>query len=477
MAPVVLPAVGVFDARIYVPHDKRHDAGNPAEVDPSLMTDRAVGAKILIEFTPDPHFELAAGNTISLVQIVRETIAKRSRIALGQGRTEEAQLLRENFTGGFPLRTVTDGSDDARWVIDHQLFTEQQRGQPTPGARAAAIRHYATARANAVQQLAKFPDELALVRGTPQPIDFAPGVGFQAGRQVSNFKPGTHKRDLQLVISRLRTRPESAAQQAVESVRAMLQYEYASRNTITLQNLDPRYAELRTTAAAARKVRPAGNLSILWNPAGDPAQPQAPGGGDLLLGHVFNAECNGAAWTTAVLSDEPTAPFKIADTITGGMEFEVAALLETGAGQKRFVGSVKWGWCITGQNAVVLSPTALSRGDDHNASATFFKAVSYWNAMVVPDLVNDTTHQPVFMLPTAGAELERAAALLDAALQVDDRELITRARDRVLETWTKLSAAEKTQHDSRLLDLLDRYEMKVNARRPSQLALRDQYKV
>lgn len=54
MAPVVLPAVGAFDAKIYVPHDKRHDASNPAEVDPSLMTDREVGAKILIEFTPDP---------------------------------------------------------------------------------------------------------------------------------------------------------------------------------------------------------------------------------------------------------------------------------------------------------------------------------------------------------------------------------------------------------------------------------------
>lgn len=476
MPPVVLPAVGAFDTKIYVPHDKQHDASNPAEVNPQLMTDREVGAKILLEFTPDPHFECTAGNAISLVQIVRETIAKRSRLGLGQGRTEDANLLRENFTGGFLLRTVTDGSNDAGWLIDHQLFTEEQGSSPTPSAQAAAIAHYATARANALQQLAKFPDELALVRGTPQSIAFVAGVGFQAGRQVSNFKPVPHKRDLQLVISRLRALPESAAQQAVESVRAMLQYEYATRNRITLQNLDPRYAELRTAAAAPRKVRPAGNLSILRNPTGDPAQPKEPNGGDLLLGHTFNAECNGAVWTTAALSDEPTAPFKMADTITGGMEFEVAALLETGAGEKRFIGSVRWGWHIN-QNAVVLSPAALSRGDDHNASAAFFKAVSYWNAMVVPDLVNNTTHRPVLALPTAGPEFERAAAPLDAALQGNDRELITRARDRVIGTWSKLSAAEKAQHEGRLLGLLDRYEMKVNARRPSELALRDQYKV
>lgn len=486
MAPVVLPAVGMFDTRIYVPFDRKYDASNPVEANPALMTDRDVGAKILIEFTPDPRFELAAGNTVSLVQTMRETIAKRSRINMGQGPAENADLLRENFTGGFPLRTVTDGSGDAGWVIDHQLFTEQKGVQPPLGARAAAIAQFAAARTNATQQLTGFPAELALVQGTPQPIAFAAGVGFQAGREVSNFKPSTHKRDLQLVVSRLRARPDSAAQQAVESVRAMLQYEYATRNTISLQNLDPRYAELRIAAAAPRKARPQGNMGVLRNPMGDPDQPAIAQGGDLLLGHTFNAECDGTRWTTAALSDQPTAPFRTADAITGGMEFEVAALLETAAGQKRFVGSVRWGWRINDQNAVVLSPPALVLGDGQSAGAAFFKAASCWNAMTVPDMATSTTHRPVFTLPTAaGQEFEqRAASLeaaskgsLDVAVTENDKNLIIQARDRMLETWRTLTAEEKTQNEGRLLGLLDRYEMRVNARRPSQLALREQYRV
>ncbi len=474
MPPVVLPAVGSFDAKIYVSHDRRYDAGNPAETDLALMTDREVGAKILVEFTPDPRFELAAGNTISLVQIVRETIAKRSRLSLGAQGSEDAYLPRENHTGGFPLRTVTDGSADAGWLIDHQLFAEEQGVAPTDVARTAAIAQFAAARATAVQQLAGSP-ELPLAQGQPQ-IAFGAGTGLQAGRQVSNFRAVPHRRDLNLLISRLRGRADSASQRAVAAARAMIQYEYATRTRITLRNLDPRYAELRTAADAPRKARPAGNMTVLRNPTGDPDLPQV-AGGELLLGHTFDAACDGRAWTTAVLSDEPTAPYKTADTLSGGMEFEVAALLETSAGGRRFVGSVRWGWLIDGRNAPVLAPPALTLGSADGASAAFFKAASCWNAMAVPDLAG-ATRQPVLALPSAiGQEFEKRAVLLDAALRGNDKNATTAARDRVLETWPTLPAVERTQSEGRMLGLLDGYEMKVNARRPSQLALRDQYQV
>ena len=472
MPPITLPGVGTFTAKIYPPHDRQYDASNPAQTNRAEMTDREVGAKILLEFTPDANFARAAGNTISLVQTMRETIAKRTRLGLGQQGAEDAYLLRENYTAGFPLRTVTDGSGDAGWTIDHQLFIEQKGVTPGPTAQAAATVQYTAARADAILQLAAFPAELALVQGTPQAIAFVAGAGVQAGRQVSTFKATPHRRDLQLVISRLRSRPQSAAQQAVQSVRSMLQYEYATRNTIALQNLDPRYAELRTNVGAPRKARPAGNLNVLRNPMGDSNRPADPNGGDLLLGHTFNAECNGAAWTTAALSDEPTAPFKKDDTLAGGMEFEVAALLETAAGQRRFIGSVTWGWRMDQNDLVELSPPALSLGDGDSASPAFIKAAQRWNAMIVPDVANNATLRPVVALPTA----DREFALLDRALKGDDKEAITRARDLVLATWRQLSDTEKAQSDSRLLDLLDRYEMKVNGRRPSQLALRDEYK-
>jgi hypothetical protein len=463
---VALPNVGTFDTKIYQPHDRAYDAVNGSQ-NPVEQTDREVGAKILIEFRPDGQFELANGNRISLVQTVRETIAKKIKMS-GQLGDENVDTLRENFTAGFSSRTVTDDDEDSGWAIDHQLFKEDKGVRPDPQAQQAAIASYSTARANALVQLANFPNELALVQNTPDPLQFA-GV-----RQVSNFKANIHKPALQRVISRLRGSDSTEAKEAVEAVRSMIQYEYATRNKITLRNLDPRYAEERTDVNDPLKARPQGNLDTLKNPTGDPNQPQSQGGGDLLLGHTFNATCDGNNWTTAALSDEPTVPFKTRDAISGGMEFEVAALLEKPNGDQRYIGSVKWGWQVV-NNAVVLEPAVLTLADGKNASPAFFKASEAWNNMSVPDPSNGNQVAPVLNLPTASPEYTKHKQALQVALKGSDKKLMTSERDDMLDMWKKLSKDDKEQAKDEVIGLLDQYEMKVNARRPSQDALVDQY--
>ncbi len=470
-----MPNVGTFDTKIYQPLDRQYDAAHNSQI-PQDMTDRQVGAKILIEFTPDGHFELANGNTISLIQTVRETIAKTARF--GGQNPENVDLMRENNTGGFPLRSVTDDTDDLGWLIDHQLFTEQQGAMPPAGGQNVAIANYATARGTAIQALANFPNELALVQTTPIPLAMNARYGPNSPSYVrkNNFTT-MHVQNLQRVISRLRASQAAEAKQAVEAVRSMVQYEYATRNTITLRNLDPRYAEERTQANDPLKPRPVGDMSTLKNPTGDPGLPQAQGGGDLLLGHTFNAACDGNGWTTAALSDEPTVPFRMADVISGGMEFEVAALLEKTNGEKRYVGSVKWGWQMIGGQSV-LSPAVLTLADGGNASGAFFKASQAWNAMTVPDPQTGAGLAPVFNLPTAGSEFTRLTdpnSPFQMALQGNNNQAITDGRDKALDMWGKLTPGDKVQHRVTMLRLLDQYEMKVNHRRPSQLTLIDQY--
>lgn len=459
---VVLPNVGTFDTKIYRPYDRQYDLlGSQNPVD---WTDRQVGAKILIEFTPNAQFETGNGNVISLVQTVRETIAKTVNVNLpgGQGQ-ESVDILRENQTAGFPLRTVTDGTGDAGWSIDQQLFTDvkDQQGLPMmpPGqGQQAGVANYAAARVSALQALATFPNELALVQTTPDPLQMNPPP-YGPVRPRNNFK-AIHKTALQRVISHLRANPVPAAQQAVEAVRRMLQAEYSTRNTITVSNLDPRYAEQRTQGNDPRKARPQGNMTTLRNPTGDPNLPQDPGGGDLLQGHTFNAECNGNAWTTAALSDEPTVPFKTQDVLSGGMEFEVAALLEKPNGEKRYIGSVSWGWQIN-NNQVVLVPQALTLTDSKNASGAFFKASQAWNTMSVPDSQTGATLAPVSTLPTAIAEYTRQRDSLKAALSGRDRKVTRDAHDALVDIWGKLAPAEKLKHRREIVPLLYRYQLLI----------------
>jgi hypothetical protein len=137
---------------------------------------------------------------------------------------------------------------------------------------------------------------------------------------------------------------------------------------------------------------------------------------------------------------------------------------------------VTWGWRIQ-DNGVALSPPTLTLGDSHSASTAFFKAAQRWNTMLVPDMATSTTQPPVFALPTIDQEFTRGSAPFEAALRGDDKDAMVRGRELALVAWRKLSSGEKAHNEGRLLDLLDRYEMKANARRPSQLALKDQYQV
>jgi hypothetical protein len=153
-----------------------------------------------------------------------------------------------------------------------------------------------------------------------------------------------------------------------------------------LVSLDPRYAEQRTDQADPMKARPGGDLSNLVS-----------AGGALEQGHVTSANKSGGTWDTALLSDEPTVPVQNA-TISGKQEFEVTALHESGGGDA-YVGSVKWGWEVSGGKAKIIPLSTVSQG---SASAFLKGAAGAWNAMQVPNKrENATANLPVVkQLPT-----------------------------------------------------------------------------
>ena len=86
----------------------------------------------------------------------------------------------------------------------------------------------------------------------------------------------------------------------------------------------------------------------------------------------------------AVLRDNPGTPRTAALL---GMRFQVAALLEYGAGLHSYLGSVSWGYQRTsGQNDVQLVP--LSQQTSNGVSADYTTAVTHWNLLTVPDPAN-----------------------------------------------------------------------------------------
>jgi len=129
----------------------------------------------------------------------------------------------------------------------------------------------------------------------------------------------------------------------------------------TVVNLDPRYSQTRLVETAALFIKP---------PAFPPPAPNT--------GYSASKD---EAWTNAQLKDAPAVTYDEKNTVTGGMQFEVAALAEKGDA-RWYVGSVSWSWEIGDDGEPVLSDIVLADAD--GASDTFFAAVARWNEARYP---------------------------------------------------------------------------------------------
>jgi hypothetical protein len=138
-----------------------------------------------------------------------------------------------------------------------------------------------------------------------------------------------------------------------------------------LTSLDPRYAQQRIAADIPLYIEQGGmgtNGSALILETGKSYKPAGPLG----------------TRSVAVLRDNPGTPRTAAVL---GMQFQVAALMEYGAGQHSYLGSVSWGYQrSSGQNDVQLIP--LAQQTANGVSADYTTAVTHWSALTVPDPVN-----------------------------------------------------------------------------------------
>ena len=144
-------------------------------------------------------------------------------------------------------------------------------------------------------------------------------------------------------------------------------------------NLDPRYAEERSSSAGPmRPSRAAGALAqgtTGWNA-------RRPGGTDPWPG-------------AAVLRDRPAHTVARGTELEGQEVFEVAAM----ADGDKFVGSINWGWKIDGVTSELVAPT-ITKADDGGSSAEFMEASAAWNEMEVADLRDPTLKHRPMQLPT-----------------------------------------------------------------------------
>ncbi len=154
-------------------------------------------------------------------------------------------------------------------------------------------------------------------------------------------------------------------------------------------NLDPRYSEERL-----QETEP---LNVEGRQRHDFFNARSPWS-------TKSAQKKNGKWSVASLNDEPSLNRKIYGvrlnvakaTVAGAMEFEVAALHNE---QRRFLGSVKWGWRIDQNGHALLDPAKPTVASPDSASARFLKAAKKWNETPIEDPMTGEKHLPI-QLPT-----------------------------------------------------------------------------
>ena len=159
------------------------------------------------------------------------------------------------------------------------------------------------------------------------------------------------------------------------------------QNEQEITNLDPRYTERRLKETALLEL----GTSMAKR---------------LDVASIRSAEKTATGWTHAALNDEPNVSTLIDGvprggrraTVTGGMQFEVAALHNE---QNQFLGSVTWGWQMK-EGSAVLNPAQLTLEVAGSASARFFKAAAKWNRTAIVDPAGGAS-LPTMQLPTSSS--------------------------------------------------------------------------
>ncbi len=225
-----------------------------------------------------------------------------------------------------------------------------------------------------------------------------------------------------------------------------------SRKTV---NLDPRYAEERSSTYGAMKPSEV---------SGTIAKDTTGWNATRSLGHK--------AWqAAAVLRDRPAHTVTKNTELEGQEVFEVAAMADGG----KFVGSIRWGWKIDGTVAERVNQEIeiVNHGE---ASDEFYQAAQKWNEMTVPDL-DGKTPLTTMQLPEKDPlrpVLDKLGQALDEFPQSpydvkpDQTEAIQHLLENLKTSWNKLKTEQRAQSAGAMMAHVDRYYLVVEKRRPSQ---------
>ncbi len=313
-------------------YDHTYEADNEVAVG-----QKKTGAKMRLEF--EPKADLPA-DRVSLVQTVKRTIK------VGGQRLEQG-------TSGMALR----GDVEKEPVIDAELMGERSGAQVVPEL-ADSLRKLdrLAARDQALQKL--IGDKLAKAK------EIADNETYATGEFMVNARTALRSHLLMMrkaLEGQAGTFP--AALQHVEAAQAA--FSKIVVKSSYLANLDPRYTEKRMKPTDPFVARP-----------GDPNKPEH---------HGHSATKRDGRWQPAQLRDWPGPTADEATPVTGGMEFEVAAMTEaTQDKPATFVGSVKWGFSTSPLNTARIDPAELTQKKEGDASPEFFAAAERWNKMQVP---------------------------------------------------------------------------------------------
>ncbi len=239
--------------------------------------------------------------------------------------------------------------------------------------------------------------------------------------------------------------------------------EVLSHSGQNIRNLDPRYTEQRMGPGTPLET------GTSMAKRADIASVRSAKKGQREVGK----------WTHAALNDEPNVSTRIQGvrpsvrraTVTGGMEFEVAALHNE---QNTFLGSVKWGWKMDNGHAV-LDPTKLTLANAGSASSRFFKAAAKWNRTDIVDpqgVQNRATMQlPLPTLESARGRVEDALATYPTDPSAVTPEHKLKANDllgTLRDVWNGVSDEARRTAASVIIGVLDSFLMTVQKRRPAQ---------
>lgn len=293
---------------------------------------KKTGAKMKLEF--EPRADLKA-ERVSLVQTVKRNLKV-------DGKTLE------QATSLMALR----GNVEQEPVIDAELTAEVEAFRQVPELDQALGR---------LEQLNKAPATIAEI---VEPLAKAREIA-QSGSYAAPATRKTMGSILRTKLDKVGKLIPAGGQMRTELNAALEALKQVVVKSHSLVNLDPRYTEKRMRPTDPFVEKP-----------GEANRPEH-------IGH--SATKREDKWLAAQLRDWPGPTADAATPVTGGMQFEVAAMAEgSGPANGAFIGSVRWGFQVDHPNTARLEPGQLELCNAGTASPEFFAAADRWNRMKLP---------------------------------------------------------------------------------------------